>query len=347
MRFHLSMLRPPPFPPGTLYTISLVLVTVAVAILAWIAYDAWRERRRRIEDLKRRAADVADEKGLTPEEADLLERIMIAEGAYPGPRGFERNVEVFLERKVPPEMIGSLRLKLGFHRARVGRPLVSTRECEAGQDLTLTDAENVWKAAVLDLDETVLTLKVPAEAARVLHPGSIVKASFWRDLDARYFFQTTVKAARLRPAPLVHVLHPAEIERHQDREHVRVGVDWTLSAVRLTEEEARRLLRGPLYAEAIEGTTMEVRVVDISAGGLRLAAPIRPGGEAPAGFNVHDHFVVPIPSSERKDPLLVIARVVAADEKAVRCEFVGLSMNERDEIHREILRERRRQKRRF
>lgn len=319
------------------WALSIVFFLVVGAIAGWLAYDAWRCRRERCGALRRLAVETAAEKGMGPKEAALLERIVLDEGAMPGPRGFERHAETFLREGVPPATVESLRLQLGFDRARSGMPLVSTRQVDIGQDLTLTDAENVWRAGVVDLDETALVLKIPAEAAAVLRAGDAVKASFWRDLDARYFLQTTVRGVRTRPAPLLYLHHPAQIERFQDREHVRASVDWKIPVTKLSAEEFQRAVHSPVYSESIEGRPVTVEVVDVSAGGLRLkSTPV---------FAVQDHVVVEVPSSERRPPnghLLVLARVVAADDRFVRCEFLGLTQSERDEIHREILRARRR-----
>lgn len=323
--------------PETLWAVSTLLVLCALGILGWIVADLWRERRAHIAALRRLAADHAAEKGLDAPEAALLERIILAEGAIPGPRGFERNVEVLLKEGVSPDLLGSLRVKCGFHRPRPGLPLYSTREIEVGQDVVLTDPAHVWRAGVVEIDEEALVLKIPAEATAALRPGDSVKVSFWRDFDARYFFQTHVRGVRRSPAPIVFLHHPPRIERFQEREDLRSAVDWKVEAIRLTEEEFRKTLRGPLYQEAIEGARLPVRIADISAGGARL----RPVPGIAAG----DHLVIPVPSSERKGPLMALARVIAADDSAVRCEFVALTPNERDEIHREILRERRRRKR--
>lgn len=321
-------------PPREFWGLILVVGLFACLLLARILYEIWRNRRGRVETLRRIAAEHAAERGLIEEEAALFERIVLGEKNYPSLAGFERQVEKLLAGGTSPDIVGVVRVKMGYARVKEGRPLASTRECEVGQEIAVSSPPHVFRATIVDLDETVLVAKVPAEAIAQLKSASAVEVSFWRDFDARYYFRAKVQGMRARPAPFLFLEHPARIERFQDREHVRAEVGWRIPITRLTEEEYRKALRMPIAPDAVEGYPMQAHVLDISAGGLRLE-PIR---DLPAEARV----IVEIPSSERKGPMVLLARVIVSDDKNVRCEFEGISENERDEIHRQILRERRR-----
>lgn len=312
-------------------------VAVVALGLGWlglrIVWESVKERTDRRDLLKRTAALHANESGLTPEEAALFEKIVLATGLYPGLGAFERAVDRMLRAGVSPDPLGSIRVKLGYTRPKTGSPLLSTRECAPGQDVTLATKSHVFAAGVFDLDETQILLKIPAEAVAALAPGMKVSVSFYRDFDARYAFATRVREVSGRPAPVVALVHPPRLNRVQDREYLRADVEWEIPITRLSPDEYQRAVKLASTPARIESRPTRSKVLDISAGGFRLAPR--------ADFSDGDHLVAEIPSRERKGALVALARVVASNERGVRCAFAGLTTNERDEIHREILRERR------
>ncbi len=305
--------------------------------LSWIglriAWETTKERTDRRDLLRRTAALHANESGLTPEGAALFEKIVLATGLYPGLGAFERAVDRMLRAGVSPELLGSVRVKLGYTRPKTGSPLLSTRECAPGQDVTLATKQHVFAAGVLDVDETQILLKIPNDAVANLAGGMKVSVSFYRDFDARYSFATRVREVSGRPAPVVALNHPPRLNRVQDREHLRADVEWEIPVTRLSPDEYKRAVKLAAAPGRIESRPLRAKVLDISAGGFRLAPR--------ADLSDGDHLVAEIPSSERKGALVALARVIASNEHGVRCAFQGVTTNERDEIHREILRERR------
>jgi hypothetical protein len=311
--------------------LAVVLLLVILALTIWLALDAWRDRARRIRKLRHLVADKSAEKNLTKGEAELFERIALGIGAYPGYKGFEEQADRLLQKGVDPHVLKSVREKLGFSNPPPGHHLFSTRACSVGQDVTLTDARHAWKAGIIAVDETALTLKVPEDAARSLKPDTEVKVSFWRELDGRYFFVTTVRYANEKPVPIVRLDHAVKMDRYQDREFYRADVDWTLHATRIDAATYAESLTG--HGSSTKGESLTLRLTDISPGGFRVSNG--------AGLGIHDHLIVTIPVSGHHAPLVVHARVVTIEPKAVRCEFLGLTLHEQDMIHHEILRQRR------
>lgn len=313
----------PPTAVEIFWTMTAVFTAVGLLGL-WIITDTLRNRREKIARLHRIARAQSAERGLTPAESQLLDDIVVEFGDFPGPRSFESAVEKFLAGGIAPDVIHSLRTKLGFS-SREGRALASTRECERGIDVTFGDAGHLWSAVTFDVTETDLVLRVGMETARALSRGAEVTLSFWRENDARYYFRTRVTEVSLGPVPLVHVAHPADFERYQDREFVRADVDWKINVKRLSADEYHRAVAGTLHADDIRETT--ARVIDISEGGMRLKD---------AALEVKNRIVAELPIG-----LLVVAKVIAIGGDGIRCEFVNLSMSERDKVHRAILTERR------
>jgi hypothetical protein len=311
--------------------LAVVLLVVILALTIWLAMDAWHDRQRRIRKLRHVVADKSLEKHLNADEARLFERIALRLGAYPGFRGFEEQADRLLRKGVDAEVLRSVRDKMGYGNPPPGHHLFSSRACSVGQDVTLTDARHVWKAGVIAVDERALTLKVPDDAARTLKPDAEVKVSFWRELDARYFFITTVRYANDKPVPIVRLDHAMKMDRYQDREFYRADVDWTLDATRIDAATYAESLTG--RAPAAKGEPLALRLADISPGGFRvLSVP---------GLGVQDHLVVTVPVSGHHAPLVVHARVIALEPNAIRCEFLGLTLQEQDAIHHEILKKRR------
>lgn len=323
--FHVHYLSPDEMVGLVQATALLVLI-----FLFWFLADLLRartEEQRRLLDIVNEHATRA---GLTPEEKDLLTRMAMAEGIFPGIQAFEREVENLLDRGESAETIKNLRFKLGFNIPRSGHRLYSTRECEVGQDVTVCHGERVSSGSVFEVDERYLLLRIPDEAAADLKPGAEICVSFWRAFDAHYDFTASVHDLRVRPLPLVNIAHPHALNRKQDRDFIRADIRWETHAFRLTDDHFPRPPVGDGTAERPEGEPMNVTVVDISEGGARLL-PF-------AGVEAGDHMLLEIPLADRRVPLRALASVIEADAGGVRCRFAKLSMNEKDEIHRALLR---------
>ncbi len=331
----IHLFRLPSATTEQLLGLAVVLLGIILLLSAWHISTVLADRRVRRRLIRHRAADRAAEKRLNAEETALLERMTIALGALPGIHSFADQASILSKRGVSPALLQSLKEKLGFDQPLPSQRLFSTRECLPGQDVSLTDAQNAWKAGILSVDDDALVLKVPPDAARTLTARDVVKVSFWRDLDARYFFLSRVLGVSATPAPVVRLEHPARLERFQDREFYRADVHWH---VHLTKVEASAWKDAMDGRSRAPGKSYEGTLIDISPGGFRLA-PL-------PGLAPEDHLVVALPSSDQHHPLTIHARVIAIESDGVRCEFLNLTLREQDLIHHEILQQRRAKKER-
>lgn len=324
-----------------LVALGVTLLGILVVLMAWHTVESIRDRRVRRRLLLHRIADRAHEKGLAPDEAALYERIALTLGALPGARTFEEMAARLEQQGVSHERLAALREKIGLHHPVPAQRLLSMRDCAPGQDVSLTDAEHAWRAGVVSVDAAAIALKVPAEAAAHLTPRDVVKVSFWRELDARYFFLSRVLSVTGSPIPVVRLEHPARLDRFQDREFYRADVHWRVFLVkadRAAWEEAvagreQEKRNGPSsrVAARFEGT-----IIDISPGGFRMA-PL------PDLFP-DDHLLVEMPFPEKGPAMTLHARVIAVESDGIRCEFLNLTLREQDLIHHEILHQRRTRK---
>lgn len=338
----IHLFRLPGPTPEELQLLAVLLLLALLLLMTWNSISAYRERATRRAILKHRATDRAHERRLTPEEEAILVRMTVALGALPGPRSFEAQAGRLERRGVDGRLIASVRDKLGFGEPLPAQRLVSTRECAPGQDVSLTDADHAWRAGILTVDDRAITLKVPPEAATRLSPRDIVKVSFWRELDARYFFLSRVLSTSASPAPMVRLEHPARLDRFQDREFYRADVHWRVFLERFGREAWTKALQAgesngeTAPASQPPGARIEATVLDISPGGFRLAPP--------SDLAPDDHLLVTLPFPEGPHPLVVHARVIAVTGDGARCEFLNLTLREQDLIHHEILHQRRSRK---
>ncbi|MEK8023169.1 MAG: PilZ domain-containing protein [Candidatus Hydrogenedentota bacterium] len=315
-----------PLTPFEMEAGYIFFVLFFVLLFAWMAWDALKRKVDRRRQLLHLVSEHAAKTELTHEEAELLERITLAEGIFPGLRTFEREVDLLLQQGESADTIHRLRFKLGFNIPKSGHRLFSTRECEPGQDVTISIGSHVWKGSIFTVDERFLTLRIPDDAARTLvKPGAEIKVGFWRNFDAHYHFRTNVREQETHPLALIHIDHPQSMDRRQDRESFRAEIHWEAKVVKVNRVFGNS---GPGTAIP-SGDPLSVTVVDLSEGGARFL-PI-------PGIREDDELIVSIPMADRAHPLRAPARVISAGKDDIRCRFENLSMHEKDEIHRQIL----------
>lgn len=311
------------FKPGVFLAPLGLLALAGALFLLWVLASSLRERRNRRAWLHRLAADHAHRVGLNAEEAKLLLEITLAEGEPPHAASFERQVELLLRRDIPADTLRTLRFKLGFHITRFGQRLFSTRECEPGQDVTLSRAPYTWEGCLFDVDEHALLVKLPATALDILRVNDTVKVSLHRGFDAHYAFHTRITDFPDHVLPLVRLEHARELERMQERDYLRAEVSWKTDVTLLAHEPGHKSAaaerRGPLAAT----------ILDLSEGGIRL--------DAIPGAREGDHLVIPVPLDHQRHLVPLLTEIISLDADGVRGRFLKLGQSERDRIYRTIL----------
>lgn len=188
--------------------------------------------------------------------------------------------------------------------------------------------------------------------------GEDVTCQTWRIMDALYNAEARITGAREKPRQLVGIV-VEKAERTQRREYVRVPMIAEAEGQYLGQTAREEHGRG-----AIEPIALTMRVVDLSAGGLRgrSSVPMQPGDEltlalplprsASSGesrLNVRGRVV---DLQDMPPPLDLRARVIRLVERSARDQlfevgvtFVDLSRETRERIIRfalDVQRDRRR-----
>ncbi len=295
--------------------IALLLVLVPLTLLLMLS--AWDERRARKEvrtALLTRARQRSEEGGMNPSEERVWRRMVLESGEIPGLHAFEAHVERMLKEGVKPEVLKGIREKGGFRGPSAGHRLRSTRECAIGQDVTIEVANRVWKCGILDIDETRIVVKAPDDAAGDLGRGAAVRVSFWRETDGFYHFDTVVRSISKDRVVRVELEHAPGLRRREAREFHRESLTIRAEAV----------LAGTGGGET---APVALRILDLSAGGF--LAESNPALSEGAFYRLKLMF----PGRE----ILHAARILRTDAKGTHGELVDMSIQERDDLHREIL----------
>lgn len=333
MKFFIPQISWPQFKIEQFLIFQAFLLTV---LLIWIIYSIVESRKNKVatrEALRSKVRHFAKEQELADDERKVLEAMSLAEGELPRLMAFERQIKAQLQKGVSPDLLHRLRSKMRFDRAAVGRHLVSSREFEPGMELSITIEGHATTAAVYTVTEATLTVRVPPDQVARFKRGRPVEVSLWREPDGRYFYEGQVLSATDHPAPVVVLSHAEKLDRVQNRGAQRAEINWTVKAVKMTEEEHKKY-SPEQWAEARPGAQLTVKVLDISETGMRLA--ISPQ------IAVGDFLVVSLLLANATKRLPAHARVIRKDEETLRCVFVGLTIAESDELNREVIRLRKR-----
>jgi len=327
---------------GILFLITLLVLALVIEFFRYL-----RERRR-LQALEwTRVEDAVTERGLTPEEWQLLKTIitnhrpgnpMTAVSEF---RVFDACVEAELAAieargdMEQYEAIGGLlrgiRSRLGLDFVPYGHPIRSTRELPTNHTLWIatvsTTPPDWYRTRIIGVDEAhfVITAWPGAETSPPnLKPNDEARCHMWRDDDARYGFRAVV--SRYDHDPPTWVLHhTSELNRIQSREYYRARIDQPTTV---------RLLKTPLngatdHTDALTVLhQLEGRITSLSGGGLALLLNRDPGGDRLL------RVAIKIPGEA---PFDVEVRVVDVEPLGtgrfrIRGAFIGVSEDRRDQI---------------
>lgn len=244
-------------------------------------------------------AEMAGLKRLTPQETDILRRIVeqgnvsSADMVFDSSFIYEDALEAFLKdnaRQMDRDetqyaLLRGLRLKLGYSHLPSEVPINSTRQLEEGMPVSLTDGEGTLrKGRIHEVKEKSWIVALDAEIPPTVAVGAAVDLALLRSGDGEYAVRLPIMATRLGQRQ-IYLPHTRILERKQLRNWVRIDVNIPCRVTVMARVEGwQKADGGPSVGMVLEG-----RMLDLSGGGscARFSSPI------PQGYKLSLNFDLP------------------------------------------------------
>jgi hypothetical protein len=244
-------------------------------------------------------AEMAGQKRLTPQETDILRRIVeqgnvsSADMVFDSSFIYEDALEAFLKdnaRQLDRDetqyaLLRGLRLKLGYSHLPSEVPINSTRQLEEGMPVTLLDSEGTpRKGRIQEVKEKMWTVALEAEIPPTVAVGAAVDLALLRSGDGEYAVRLPITATRLGQR-FIYLPHTRTLERKQLRNWVRIDVNIPCRVTVMSRPDGwDKSQGGPGVGMVLEG-----RMLDLSGGGtcVRFPSPI------PQGYKLSLNFDLP------------------------------------------------------
>ncbi|MDB5047298.1 MAG: hypothetical protein JWO30_369 [Fibrobacteres bacterium] len=279
-----------------------------VAVLAgFVVFEILRtdsKQREKIDIGWQYFAEMAEQKRLTPQETDILRRIVehggisSADMVFDSSFIYEDALEEFLKDnqkqldrdETQYALLRGLRMKLGYSHLPPEVPISSTRQLEEGMPVNLIDGEGtVRKGRVQEVREKHWAVVLESEIPPTVAVGAAVELSLLRSGDGEYVVRLPVTATRLG-SRAIFVPHTRTLERKQLRNWVRIDVNIPCRVTVIAKPEGwTRESAGPAGPGPGLGMVLEGRMLDLSGGGTcaRFTSPI------PQGYKLSVNFDLP------------------------------------------------------
>lgn len=181
-------------------------------------------------------------------------------------------------------ILSTIRKKLGFSYLPLEHPLLSTRNLELGQSMSIYKTTGkqpiIHRAIVVSNKETYFKLQWDAEKEEGVQffSGQEIKIAFARSGDGVYAIE--VELFRSEPPSTIDCLHTMKLKRNQLRQFVRIEVNLPIR-IRLIPTEKTN--DKALFPKHVEG-----KLLDLSGGGLSFlyGKPFVPGDRLSLQFTL-------------------------------------------------------------
>ncbi len=237
-------------------------------------------------------------------------------------------------------ILSGLRKKMGYGYLPLEHPLLSTRNLETGQGVSVFGPSGttplIHRATVVMNRETCFRLQYNCENEETVRifPGQFIKLVFARHGDGVYGVQ--VEVAKTDSSSTIDCLHTLQFRRNQLRQFVRIEVNLPLKVRPLPRRE-----RSGTAAESPSGC-LEAKLCDISGGGLSFVyeKPLVPGDSVSLAFSLSTGSFSGVTGK--------ILRVSVQEGKSVtsyrhHVQFVSIEQRQRDMIVKYIFEKQRQQ----
>lgn len=244
-------------------------------------------------------AEMAVQKRLTPQETDILRRIVeqgdlsSADMVFDSSFIYEDALEAYIKdnaRQLDRDetqyaLLRGLRLKLGYSHLPSEVPINSTRQLEEGMMVSLVDGEgSLRKGRIHEVKERSWIVALDAEIPPTVAVGAAVELALLRSGDGEYSVRLPIMATRLGQRQ-IHLPHTRTLDRKQLRNWVRIDVNIPCRVTVMARAEGwDKSMGGPAVGMVLEG-----RMLDLSGGGscARFSSPI------PQGYKLSLNFDLP------------------------------------------------------
>ncbi len=281
--------------------VGVVLIALLAGITAWEISRADSRKRERQAVGWRYFSELAQGKGLTAVESEILKRIVEAGGLssadmiFESAHLYEDALTAYLEKvasrleKDPTHYVQlrGLRLKMGYARLQPEVPLTSTRQFDPGTPVKIilpgADEGEAVKGVILDVNENSWGLEFEDKAlVEKASPGDKLGVFLLRSGDGEYRVHVRIRGLKLS-AGAVYLDHARDLERKQLRNWVRVDVNipCRVTVIQMHAEFDDSDL-------PVRGTVIEGRLIDLSGGGAcaRFASPLPRGCRLSLNFDL-------------------------------------------------------------
>jgi PilZ domain len=274
------------------------LVILMGVLVAFEVLRSGKGQREKIDIGWQYFAEMAAQKRLTPQEIEILKRI-VEEGAvssadmvFDSSFVYEEALEAFVKanaRQLDKEqtqyaLLKGLRLKLGYSHLPSEIPLSSTRQLEEGMTVNLTDDEGaVRKGRIQEVREQAWAVTLETEIPPTVAVGGAVDLSLLRPGDGEYAVKLPVTATRLGQRA-IFLPHTRALERKQLRNWVRIDVNIPCRVTVMARPDGWE----PAQGGPSVGMVLEGRLLDLSGGGscARFTSPIPQGHKLSLNFDL-------------------------------------------------------------
>lgn len=280
-----------------IFGISVVALMAFFVVFEIVRSDS--RQREKIDIGWQYFAEMAGLKRLTPQETDILRRIVeqgnvsSADMVFDSSFIYEDALEAFLKdnaRQMDRDetqyaLLRGLRLKMGYSHLPSEVPINSTRQLEEGMPVSLIDGEGtIRKGRIHEVKEKSWTVALDAEIPPTVAVGAAVDLSLLRSGDGEYAVRLPITATRLGQRQ-IYLPHTRTLERKQLRNWVRIDVNIPCRVTVMARVEGwQKGDGGPSVGMVLEG-----RMLDLSGGGscARFSSPI------PQGYKLSLNFDLP------------------------------------------------------
>lgn len=188
-------------------------------------------------------------------------------------------------RQLEESLLAGIRRKLGYNYLPLEHPLVSTRNISVGQAGSLFGKSHrtpiIRRAVVVENNEFFLGFQYDVEKEETyrIFPDNEIKFAFARRNDGVYGIP--LRVLRADGDGTIRTSHTLELKRNQLRQFVRIEVSMPAKF---------RLLKtaNPEKSEISKGESVDVRLSDISGGGLSFLCErsLKPGDVVSMSFGL-------------------------------------------------------------
>jgi hypothetical protein len=276
---------------------SVVALMAVFVIFEMVRSDS--KQREKIDIGWQYFAEMAGQKRLTPQETDILRRIVeqgnvsSADMVFDSSFIYEDALEAYIKdngRQLDRDdtqyaLLRGLRLKLGYSHLPSEVPINSTRQLEEGMMVSLIDGEgSLRKGRIHEVKERSWIVALDAEIPPTVAVGAAVELALLRSGDGEYSVRLPIMATRLGQRQ-IHLPHTRTLDRKQLRNWVRIDVNIPCRVTVMARAEGwDKSMGGPGVGMVLEG-----RMLDLSGGGscARFSSPI------PQGYKLSLNFDLP------------------------------------------------------